>query len=67
MILVGQMGEKASQTAKALALASAGVANQQIAKLLGTTTASVNQQLYVSRQGKGRKKGGAGQRKKKRR
>jgi hypothetical protein len=54
MILVQQMGE-GSQTEKAIALSSAGITNQHIAELLGTSVGSVTQQLYVARRGKGPK------------
>jgi DNA-directed RNA polymerase specialized sigma24 family protein len=54
MLLLNSMGE-ASQKDKAVALSYAGFAPAEIAELLGTSAASVSQQLYEARQGKGRK------------
>lgn len=54
MLLVNSMRE-ASQKEKAIALSRTGFAPAEIAELLGTTSASVSQQLYESRQGRKRK------------
>jgi DNA-directed RNA polymerase specialized sigma24 family protein len=50
MLLVTSMRGD-SQKDKALALSRAGFAPTEIAELLGTSSASVSQQLYEARQG----------------
>lgn len=55
MILIHDM-QDAAQSDKAMALSKAGLPNQLIAELLGTTPAVINQSLYELRRGKKRKK-----------
>lgn len=51
MILLHEMQEM-SQGEKMLALHRAGLGNSEIAELVGSTAASVNQQLYTARRAK---------------